>query len=93
MTKLLSRRTIVVAWCSCVLAAVLLCSGVAWADEGQESSKPNNHVYVNQLSDSSFLYQTTIADLAQADSYYEGQTGNAARQLLGHLARRRSHKP
>ena len=24
MTKLLSRRTIVVAWCSCVLAAVLL---------------------------------------------------------------------
>lgn len=74
MTKLLSKRTVATAWCSCVLAAVLLCTGVAWADEGQESSKPNNHVYVNQLSDSSFLYQTTIADLAQADSYYEGQT-------------------
>ena len=74
MTKLLSKRTVAAAWCSCVLAAVLLCAGVAWADEGQESSKPNNHVYVNQLSDSSFLYQTTIADLAQADSYYEGQT-------------------
>ncbi len=63
MTKLLSKRTVAAAWCSCVLAAVLLCAGVAWADEGQESSKPNNHVYVNQLSDSSFLYQTTIADL------------------------------
>lgn len=83
MTKLLSRRTIVATWCSCVLAAVLLCSGVAWADEGQESSKPNNHVYVNQLSDSSFLYQTTIADLAQADSYYEGQTVFVQGEVVG----------
>lgn len=83
MTKLLSKRTIVAAWCSCVLAAVLLCSGVAWADEGQESSKPNNHVYVNQLSDSSFLYQTTIADLAQADSYYEGQTVFVQGEVVG----------
>lgn len=83
MTKLLSKRTVAAAWCSCVLAAVLLCTGVAWADEGQESSKPNNHVYVNQLSDSSFLYQTTIADLAQADSYYEGQTVFVQGEVVG----------
>ena len=83
MTKLLSKRTVATAWCSCVLAAVLLCTGVAWADEGQESSKPNNHVYVNQLSDSSFLYQTTIADLAQADSYYEGQTVFVQGEVVG----------
>lgn len=83
MTKLLSRRTIAAAWCSCVLAVVLLCTSVAWADEGQESSKPNNHVYVNQLSDSSFLYQTTIADLAQADSYYEGQTVFVQGEVVG----------
>ena len=83
MTKLLSKRTIVAAWGSCVLAVVLLCAGVAWADEGQESSKPSNHVYVNQLSDSSFLYQTTIADLAQADSYYEGQTVLVQGEVVG----------
>lgn len=83
MTKLLSKRTVAATWCSCVLAAVLLCTGVAWADEGQESSKPNNHVYVNQLSDSSFLYQTTIADLAQADSYYEGQTVFVQGEVVG----------
>ncbi len=83
MTKLLSKRTIVAAWASCVLAVVLLCVGVAWADEGQESSKPSNHVYVNQLSDSSFLYQTTIADLAQADSYYEGQTVLVQGEVVG----------
>lgn len=83
MTKLLSKRTIVAAWASCVLAVVLLCAGVAWADEGQESSKPSNHVYVNQLSDSSFLYQTTIADLAQADSYYEGQTVLVQGEVVG----------
>lgn len=83
MTKLLSKRIVVAAWGSCVLAFVLLCTGVAWADEGQESSKPSNHVYVNQLSDSSFLYQTTIADLAQADSYYEGQTVLVQGEVVG----------
>ena len=39
-----------------------------------ETEDPNNKVYVNQLSDSSFLYETAIADLAEADSYYEGLT-------------------
>ena len=50
--------------------------------KGRNRLSPN-HVYVNQLSDSSFLYQTTIADLAQADSYYEGQTVFVQGEVVG----------
>ena len=59
-------------------------------DEGQpteqsqdESEDLNNKIYVNQLSDSSFLYETSIADLAQADSYYEGQTVLVKGEVVG----------
>ncbi len=50
------------------------CAAPATAFAEEEEAKSTNSVYVNQLSDSSFLYQTSIADLAKADSYYEGQT-------------------
>ena len=43
----------------------------------------SNKVYVNQLSDSSFLYETSIADLAEADSYYEGQTVLVKGEVVG----------
>lgn len=48
-----------------------------------ESEDLNNKIYVNQLSDSSFLYETSIADLAQADSYYEGQTVLVKGEVVG----------
>ena len=60
----------------------------AWADasnseESGQSDDLNNNVYVNQLPDSSFLYETSIADLAQADSYYEGQTVLVKGEVVG----------
>lgn len=48
-----------------------------------DDNSANNKVYVNQLSDSSFLYETSIADLAQADSYYEGQTVLVKGEVVG----------
>lgn len=55
----------------------------AFADEGEDQESSANKVYVNQLSDSSFLYETSIADLAQADSYYEGQTVLVTGEVVG----------
>lgn len=56
-------------------------------DQEQQSSieddSLSNEVYVNQLSDSSFLYETSIADLAEADSYYEGQTVLVKGEVVG----------
>lgn len=64
-----------------LLAALFTAPALAWADdEGQAKS---NRVYVNQLPDSSFLYQTSIADLAKADSYYEGQTVLVQGEVVG----------
>ncbi len=66
---------------SLLLAALVAVPAFAWADdEGQAKS---NRVYVNQLPDSSFLYQTSIADLAKADSYYEGQTVLVQGEVVG----------
>ncbi len=64
-----------------LLVALLALPAFSWADdEGQANS---NRVYVNQLPDSSFLYQTSIADLAKADSYYEGQTVLVQGEVVG----------
>lgn len=62
-------------------AAIVLFAPVpAWA-EGDESS--DNQVYVGQLSDSSFLYETSIADLAQASAYYEGLSVLVSGEVVG----------
>ena len=55
------------------------------SDNAGSSDNPDNsnRVYVNQLSDSSFLYDTSIADLSQADSYYEGQTVLVKGEVVG----------
>lgn len=53
----------------------------AWADEPSEDNA--NRVYASQLSDSSFLYEAPIADLAQADSYYEQQTVLVQGEVVG----------
>lgn len=63
-----------------VLVALMCVPGTLWAEE---SESDGNRVYVNQLSDSSFLYETSIADLAQADSYYEGQTVLVKGEVVG----------
>lgn len=83
MTKPLLRRMACVMACIMTLVVALLAADYAWGEEEEASNPPSNHVYVNQLSDSSFLYQTSIADLAQADSYYEGQTVFVQGEVVG----------
>lgn len=64
-----------------ILLVLLMCApSTLWAEENESEG---NRVYVNQLSDSSFLYETSIADLAQADSYYEGQTVLVKGEVVG----------
>lgn len=66
-----------------LLAAALLASAFAasaWADDEGSSG---NQVYVGQLSDSSFLYETSIAELAQATSYYEGMSVLVSGEVVG----------
>lgn len=55
---------------ACTLCAAAPCA--AWADDTQASD--SNKVYANQMPDNSFLYETSIAELASADSFYDGQT-------------------
>lgn len=76
------------ALCAAALALVLACAVAvphAWADDdaGGGQLTAHNQVYVNQLADSSFLYETSIADLAEADSYYEGQTVMVKGEVVG----------
>ena len=67
-----------------VLALVVVASALFFCRQGfADDEKAKNQVYVNQLSDSSFLYETSIADLAQADSYYEGQTVMVKGEVVG----------
>lgn len=75
--------------CLAVFTALFLvlvsCYGVltpAWADDPSDDPD-DNQVYVNQLPDSSFLYETSIADLAQADSFYEGQVVLVQGEVVG----------
>lgn len=69
--------------------ALVWCCGaasLAWADESANDSAEvpgDNQVYVNQLPDSSFLYETSIADLTQADSFYEGQVVLVQGEVVG----------
>lgn len=73
------------------MALALLCGvpALAWAEDGSDAnsdtSSNSNQVYVNQLSDSSFLYETTIAEIAQADSYFDGQTVQVQGEVVGDL--------
>ena len=57
------------------------------ADEGSAEPKPldigDNIVNEGQVSDSSFLYEAAIADLAGADSYYDGQTVKVTGEAVG----------
>ena len=43
----------------------------------------SNEVNPSQLPDSSFIYDTSIEDLATADSYYDGQTVQVVGEVVG----------
>lgn len=79
------RHITCTALCALLLVAVLIasalfCATPAWAEDEESSG---NQVYVGQLSDSSFLYETSIADLAQASAYYEGLNVLVSGEVVG----------
>ena len=45
----------------------------------------DNEVNPSQLSDSSFIYDTSIEDLSTADTYYDGQTVQVVGEVVGDL--------
>lgn len=49
----------------------------------QEPASKGNKVNVNQLPDSSFLYDTDIAELAKADTFNDGQTVQVKGEVVG----------
>lgn len=52
-----------------------------------EKAETSNLVNPNQLPDSSFLYDADITDLANADSFYNGQTVQTTGEVVGdHIA-------
>lgn len=46
---------------------------------------PDNTVNTHQLPDSSFLYDTSLVDLAGADDYYDGQTVQIVGEVIGDI--------
>lgn len=76
----------------CVLGIVHGVSGLndngvtvdaAGLDEEAESVVLDNQVNVSQLPDSSFIYDITIKELADADSYMDGQTVQVSGEVVG----------
>lgn len=69
--------------------AVTLCVPLAWADEEElpqatESVDTNgNVVNVNQMPDSSFLYNTDISELSDAESFHDAQMVQVSGEVVG----------
>ncbi|MDO4290860.1 MAG: hydrolase [Eggerthellaceae bacterium] len=52
----------------------------AWGEEGPSA---DNQLNVQQLPDSSFIYDASISDLDEADSYLDGQTVQITGEVVG----------
>lgn len=69
--------------------AVALCAPLAWADEEElpqatESvDTSGNVVNVNQMPDSSFLYNTDISELSDAESFHDAQMVQVSGEVVG----------
>lgn len=61
--------------------------GDANAAQPEPLDSPNNTINDGQVSDSSFLYDASIAELAGADSYYDGQTVQVTGEVVGDAIR------
>ena len=67
---------------ACALVAGLLAGGFAVPAHAEEP-EGDNAVNTQQLPDSSFIYDTSIADLSAADAYYDGQTVQVMGEAIG----------
>lgn len=71
---------------ACMLVAVLVAAWAgappaAYADE--DDGAGDNEVNTQQLPDSSFIYDTSIAALGSADAYYDNQTVQVVGEVIG----------
>lgn len=64
-------------------AALAFCLTGAQPARADEPAEGDNAVDTQQLPDSSFLYDTSIADLSEADTYYDGQTVQVTGEAVG----------
>lgn len=72
---------------ACCLVLLFAVAFPAWADEEESATQSvdtnGNIVNVNQMPDSSFLYNTDIADLAGAESFHDTQTVQVTGEVVG----------
>lgn len=72
---------------ACCLVLSFAAAFPAWADEEESATQSvdtnGNIVNVNQMPDSSFLYNTDIADLAGAESFHDTQTVQVTGEVVG----------
>lgn len=66
-----------------VLALALTCALLAPTVAFAATTELENEVNPHQLQDSSFIYDTSIAELAGADSYLDGQTVQVVGEVVG----------
>lgn len=79
-----ARRSInlLTAWAlSAALLVALASPAAAWAED--EAADGDNAVDLQQLPDSSFIYDTSILDLSDADAYYDDQTVQVTGEVVG----------
>lgn len=62
-----------------LLALILVASMPAWAKD------QNNQVDTGLVPDSSFIYETSIYELQNSDTYYEGQTVQVTGEAVGDI--------
>lgn len=68
-----------------VALSLALCPVLAFAaqESTDEAAEGDNAVDLQQLPDSSFIYDTSIADLSDADTYYDEQTVQVTGEVVG----------
>lgn len=95
LQRCLQKTSLLLAALLCALAVCLACATLAWCvepvpEDGNQPAAPGpidlgdgNYVNPLQMPDSSFIYDITIADLATADSYLNGQTAQVVGEVIG----------
>ena len=58
-------------------------SGAAFGPTAAFAAEGDNLIDPQLLPDSSFIYDTSIVDLSQADSYFDGQTVRVTGEVVG----------
>lgn len=73
----------IVAWLLAFGCAQAAFASQPAGEDAADAEAPSNLIDVNQRPDSSAIYDTLISDLAEADSYYNGQTVQVTGEAIG----------